>query len=83
MAERAHRPQSIEEALRRPAVDLVDVAYLTGLSYGTLITDARLGEIQTLKRKKGARMRYTVTKPALVAYLRQLGCSISSTTTTT
>jgi hypothetical protein len=83
VAERAKRPQSITEALTRPAVDLVDVAHITGFSYGTLITDARLGEIKTLKRRKGTRTRYVVTKPALVAYLRQLGCTISTTTTTT
>lgn len=64
------RPISIAEALQRPAVDLVDVATITGLSYSTVLQDARLGELQTLRHRR----RYTVVNQALRVYLEKLGC---------
>ena len=82
MSKRA-RPSSIADALTLPAVDLGDIAHITGLSYSTILADVRLGELHAGRHRK----RFTVTVEELRRYLDQLGLlrpflSASNTTTT-
>ncbi len=73
------RPTSIRDALKRPAVDLMDIAAITGLSYGTLIGDVRLGELHALARLRNGRHCYRVTRGQLAAYLTKLGYPVAQT----
>lgn len=73
------RPTSIRDALKRPAVDLTDIAIITDLSYGTIINDVRCGELKALCRSFKGRKSYRVTRGQLAAYLTKLGYPVAQT----
>jgi hypothetical protein len=79
MSRRRQKPTSIHDALKRPALSPSEVAYVTGLSYNTIITDVRSGDLRTLchRRKNAKRPTYIVPRACFIAYVRQLGFNTS------